>query len=386
MSALVFLGLLCVLCFGLVLLKPFWSLSTNSVLPLDSVPPLPGDEEAAAAIDPAVLMPNGRINIERHLERANANWTFVGQLDGVDTFSRQIVGSKLLGFRGVMAIDLHISDVLGPFVNVSQSLEWVHVLKYVERLPVSNPITKQEEPFIDHIYQILRLPWPITPRDILLRRRFLVNPDQKQITISYHSVEDDRVPELPGMIRAFSPFTMWRFTVINEEEEEEEEDSCSADPRKDVVSPTAPSFTEQSAAKRSIPWHKTLGSKAKAFFAKAGDIIINKKDKKAKESHDNGFVRSEEPVPEAEQIDADGFCSQSRSFTNVLDTSSAGVRGALLKGKTLLEVESMVDSRGSISSWFINYMQRYWPSSTLNTFQRLAKKGRFQPDSRLFCW
>lgn len=76
-------------------------------------------------------------------------WQFANTKSGVDTFVKEVPGSKLLAFRGVAAMDVHISQVLGPFDNVTHSLEWVSMLKHIELLNFSNPT-----PFKDIVYQV----------------------------------------------------------------------------------------------------------------------------------------------------------------------------------------------------------------------------------------
>lgn len=67
---------------------------------------------------------------------AEQGWNFVGKYDGVDTFNKKIHGSKLLAFRGVALLDVHISQAMGPFINVTHALEWVSVLKSIEKMSI----------------------------------------------------------------------------------------------------------------------------------------------------------------------------------------------------------------------------------------------------------
>lgn len=76
-------------------------------------------------------------------------WQFANTKNEVDTYVKEVPGTKLLAFRGVSAMDVHISQVLGPFDNVTHSLEWVSMLKHIELLNLSNPT-----PFVDIVYQV----------------------------------------------------------------------------------------------------------------------------------------------------------------------------------------------------------------------------------------
>ena len=113
------------------------------------------------------------------------------------------------------------------------------------------------------MHQTLKIPWPISPREIVLERNFVYIPPnilQKDaeksdskfasdidvdgssdvtfsedniqealisedvpevggiVIINYHSVFDDRIPMHPGRVRAESPLTMWRFQDVTHRE------------------------------------------------------------------------------------------------------------------------------------------------------------------------
>lgn len=114
----------------------------------------------------------------------------------------------------------------------------------------------------DIVHQTLRIPWPISPREIVLERNFTYVPPkhlQKKsenvdvtgvvevvelgvagevvlaaveeiassendteeggtIIVRYHSVEDSRIPMHTGRVRAESPLTMWRFQDVTQRE------------------------------------------------------------------------------------------------------------------------------------------------------------------------
>lgn len=308
---------------------------------------------------------SGQLDVGEYLNRTNANWTFLGRSDGVDTFARKVRNSKLLTFRGVTVLDLHISDIMGPFVNVSQSLDWVAMLQHVERFPLVEPLTGQEDLLVDHIYQVLRLPWPITQRDILLRREFQFNLDgvsltatsegggARQITISYRSVQDDRVPERSNMIRAHSPYTMWRFTMLDEDSSNRTSSSGASLPPQKISSGLT--HTLRTSLRR-------LRSKVKTWFGRVNSFF----SAKLRRSHQdpfpvrsNGSMLSASPaqpttIAGSANEQSTSYFSEKNGFCKVNSTEPVLRR----RGRTIVEVETNVDSKGSIPIWFVNYMQR----------------------------
>lgn len=170
----------------------------------------------------------------------------------------------------------------------------------------------------DIIYQELDLPWPISPREILLHRSFHFNEQQRSISINYKSVEDDRIPITPGAIRTFTPFTSWKFKAICNEE---------------LAGYNVPSGTHDSvdSSNSDVDRNSQEMNKAQKFFA-----TIKRKVRSV-------FRRKGEA---------------STNTHNSNDNKSNEQRSRCRSTHTHVEIECLVDSKGSVPSWFINYMQR----------------------------
>ena len=220
----------------------------------------------------------------------NITWKYVSSNRGVDVFVTKAPGSKLLAFRGIAKIDMHISDVLRPFANLTLSHQWVDMLRVIEAYSLdfssTDPVSSEEDMLEyfsenrgDVVYQVLHLPWPISPRELVLRRNWLIDHQNKSVTFRYQSVSDPRIPESKERIRADVPFTIWKFSAVE----------------------------------------------------KSG-----------------------------------------------IDPDQCGHRSAA----TIVEIQCLVDSKGSIPSWFMNYVQRSWPSKTIEVFTKLARRelGRSKQD------
>lgn len=106
---------------------------------------------ALSATSSSTNTPKGASTGKFDVRRANEGWDFVGRFSGVETFvKRTDSSSPVLSFRGVAVLDVHISDCLGPFVNVTHSLEWISMLRSIEQLPHHT----SEDPNFDIIYQV----------------------------------------------------------------------------------------------------------------------------------------------------------------------------------------------------------------------------------------
>ena len=93
---------------------------------------------------------------------------------------------------------------------------------------------------VDVVHQMVKLPWPIAPRELLIQRNWEFDADTKTVTMLYHSIEDRRIAHQPDMIRSLSPHMMWKFTAGKKKrgkDGNEDEDTtaieieCFVDPR-----------------------------------------------------------------------------------------------------------------------------------------------------------
>jgi hypothetical protein len=323
-------------------------------------------------------------------------WEWIGRKDNVDTYVKQVPGSKLLAFRGVSFMDVHISQALGPFLNVTHSLEWVSMLKHIELLNLTSQsecAIQSQYCTVDLLYQILKLPWPISPRDILIARHFKYNTTIKQVEINYYSVDDARRPVSPNMIRAVSPHSMWRFTAMNDDDILITQRSSDAPLSQSSYSS---SFKNQSASTTTSTDNiETAISLSKLSFRQ----LLQSWKTKFTKLFIQGWQKMKELIKLEKKIVSK---LESKNFTENIpktettitaddtENNSCVIDQHILQGKkstkVLVEVETAVDSKGSIPIWFINFMQRQWPAMTLNTFRQLAKKGVIQPHPSVLCW
>lgn len=256
---------------------------------------------------------------------SNSEWKYIGTQTGCQLFVKSVPGTDLLAFRGVASLDLHISEIIGPFSNISLSYDWIDMLKHIEAFPFSaseKHDTSKNYYFTrshDIVYQIIGLPWPLKSRELVLRRDWIFDEISKSITFHYESIDDNRFPLTEKYIRAISPHTLWKFTAIENENNEHNEHTT---PNK------LTSFLQKL---------KSWDSNVKRFFQQ-----LIKKDK--------GIV---------EQINFKGT------------------------SKTKVEIECLVDSKGSIPAWFLNYMQRSWPAKTIGIFEQVARK-QLQQSNELY--
>lgn len=310
-------------------------------------------------------------------------WDFIGTNSPamVDTYIRKVPGTKLFAFKGAVVLDHHIVEVLNTYANVHTTTDWVDLLKIMETLPValvdeaSNRERKGEEnknfmrgwlgklkrfttapakntadrignnilaenPFqptlSDVVYQYYQLPWPVAARDFLFRRTLRLYPKERSVTAQYVSVIDPRRPPVnltsssssvpmqgraisQSTIRAESPFTNWLFQDF---------DAYCADMR-------------------------TYGDKG----ASAASTSTNDRDgdRTSSNPHRNSYFHDGKAHTVA-------LCREAEVDTSAASSAACktGAGGRRRGGgrRTYVEIEALVDNKGSLPAWFVNHVQR----------------------------
>jgi hypothetical protein len=85
------------------------------------------------------------------------DWTYIGTTGGIESYLRKVEGSNLLAFRGVAYLDMHISQAMGPYINISTARQWVSMLKHIQQLAVQDSNTaktKKDFDAEDLVYQV----------------------------------------------------------------------------------------------------------------------------------------------------------------------------------------------------------------------------------------
>jgi hypothetical protein len=128
------------------------------------------------------------------LATSPGQWRFVSTEGNVRVYTRDLPGTSLTSFRGVALLDIHISEALGPFTNLSLSYRWIDMLTHIRayEIEAGGDDQGQEQPeaaaaggsFLwfnkkasssssthpvpdDIVHQKLSLPWPISPRELV---------------------------------------------------------------------------------------------------------------------------------------------------------------------------------------------------------------------------
>ena len=93
----------------------------------------------------------------KNIDKSDDGWIYIGEAGGIESYLKTVPGSDVLAFRGVAYLDMHISQAMGPYMNLSTSYDWVYMLKHIENLPLLTKTTSctfTECDYEDLVYQV----------------------------------------------------------------------------------------------------------------------------------------------------------------------------------------------------------------------------------------
>lgn len=134
-------------------------------------------------------------------------WEAILNKDGIEVHRRQVEGSKLLEFRGRGLVNAPLPRLLAVLQDADRRIEWN------DRCTDSRLI-QQVTPRIQISYNRTQAPWPVADRDAVLRGETSVNTKDKTVTVSFHSVDDPRMPPQKGVVRMPHLRGHWHFTPV----------------------------------------------------------------------------------------------------------------------------------------------------------------------------
>lgn len=138
---------------------------------------------------------------------AAGDWTLLSDKDGVSTFSQEIPGTRLLGFRGESELPLHQSALVDTMLDANKARDWVDLL--AESRVLENGADTQV------LYQRYDMAWPVADRDMVIRRTVQRDPEHGRVSVVIESVEHRLAPEVPGVVRADVQRTFFAFTALS---------------------------------------------------------------------------------------------------------------------------------------------------------------------------
>ena|SRR3990167_1974024 len=128
-------------------------------------------------------------------------WRLVKDQAGIQVYLSEVPGSRFQAYRGVVRLKTDMSTLLALQEDVSGSCAWIHACREQRLL--------KHEDGQSWIYSRFAMPWPVRPRDAVLRVVTRRGADGS-ITRIFSGVAD-YLPEQKGWVRVSKVEGRWAF-------------------------------------------------------------------------------------------------------------------------------------------------------------------------------
>lgn len=133
-------------------------------------------------------------------------WEKVGKKNGVMVHKKEVPGSDLLAFRGVITADIHIGKIMTTFIDEEQRGKWV------DRYAGHRTLAKSDRSQTYWIH--FGLPFPISDRDYVLKSDGFPDAEKKVVVTKIKSVTHPKAPENDCCVRAEAYGTYYKFEAL----------------------------------------------------------------------------------------------------------------------------------------------------------------------------
>lgn len=122
------------------------------------------------------------------------HWKPARDRDGIRTWTLEIPGKDLPGFRGITTINATIEQIVQVMVEVESFPEWMWKCTESRRV---RKVSDTQEVLYNRVAGI----WPVWDRDGVIDVRWRYSPDNKALTFRFRNVEDPSEPARDGVVR-----------------------------------------------------------------------------------------------------------------------------------------------------------------------------------------
>jgi hypothetical protein len=133
-----------------------------------------------------------------------ADWKLEKDADGIQIYTRAVDGWQIREMRGVTRVDARLASVVAVIHDVSALHELSDVV-------ASSEIRKHESDTRYQVYSMMKMPWPVSNRDILNQRSIAQDPTTLVVTI-VDTATEDQLPLKNDYVRILKSRQQWTLT------------------------------------------------------------------------------------------------------------------------------------------------------------------------------
>lgn len=130
-------------------------------------------------------------------------WNLKRSRDGIKVYTRQVPGSKYDAVKATMTVHTSLSALSALVRDTRECSKWQALCERAQAIKIISP----EEMYV---YQINKLPWPVSDRDVVALVKWHQNKKTLAVTMRAHAVTGV-MPRQQGLVRVTRAETRWTF-------------------------------------------------------------------------------------------------------------------------------------------------------------------------------
>ncbi|MGR9117326.1 MAG: START domain-containing protein [Gammaproteobacteria bacterium] len=123
------------------------------------------------------------------------DWKEIDVDPNVKVYAGSVEGLDLVAFKGIDILDHSMADIIAVLSDIGKADQWINGMVEADIVEVLGPTSR-----IDYNRQ--HLPWPFSDRDFVFKITTRVSADGQKIVFDLKSVEHDKKPVRPNIVRA----------------------------------------------------------------------------------------------------------------------------------------------------------------------------------------
>ncbi|MDB5971024.1 MAG: lipid-binding protein [Hydrocarboniphaga sp.] len=135
---------------------------------------------------------------------SDADWKLEKDKDGIQIYSRAVPGWQIHEVRGVTRIAARLSSVAAVVTDVAAIPELTDVVAHSE-------VEHRDSDTRYRVYSMMKMPWPVSNRDILNERMIAQDPATLAVTVT-DTATQDLMPLKPDLVRIVKSRQQWTLT------------------------------------------------------------------------------------------------------------------------------------------------------------------------------
>jgi hypothetical protein len=137
---------------------------------------------------------------------AQSNWELKKNEDGIRVYTKSSDESRHKGVKVTCELDGSLSELAALLLDASAHPHWVFNTK-------ESYVVKQVSPYKQIYYSEIKLPWPLTNREVVVEMTLRQDPKTKALMVTTDAINSD-IPGKKGMVRVVNSSVKWNVTAL----------------------------------------------------------------------------------------------------------------------------------------------------------------------------